>query len=116
MLHVGSVVLDAEDVARAVAFWSAALGYARRDAAGDEDFVVLCDPRRPWVNLSVQRAQGPKRGANRVHLDLYAEDQDAEVRRLESLGARRVPWAYPPDADFVVLADTEGNEFCVVGR
>lgn len=54
----------------------------------------------------------------RVHLDLYAGDaaeQAAEVARLVSLGAERVDWdLYPDDPDFVVLADTEGNRFCVI--
>lgn len=52
-----------------------------------------------------------------MHLDLWVADEDeqrAEVERLVSLGARRVDWAYPEGADFVVLADTEGNLFCVV--
>lgn len=54
---------------------------------------------------------------DRMHLDLYAEDaaaQQAEVDRLIALGAQRVDWEYPDSADFVVLADTEGNLFCVV--
>ncbi|MGO4426694.1 VOC family protein, partial [Streptomyces sp. MCAF7] len=54
----------------------------------------------------------------RIHLDLYAgdsADQEAEVARLISLGAERVDWdSYPDDADFVVLADPEGNRFCVI--
>ena len=54
----------------------------------------------------------------RVHLDLYAgdaADQAAEVERLVSLGATEVDWPlYPPNPDFVVLADTEGNRFCVI--
>lgn len=49
------------------------------------------------------------------HLDLYADDQDAEIDRLITLGADRVDWdEYPADPDFVVLADTEGNRFCVI--
>ena len=51
---------------------------------------------------------------NRVHLDLAAEDQGAEVARLEGLGARRIDVGQPADATFVVLADVEGNEFCVL--
>jgi Glyoxalase-like domain len=55
---------------------------------------------------------------DRTHLDLSAADareQQAEVERLISLGAHRVEdWVYPDDADFVVLADTEGNLFCVI--
>ena len=54
---------------------------------------------------------------DRTHLDLHVaseEEQDAEVARLISLGARRVEWVYPDGANFVVLSDTEGNLFCVV--
>ena len=50
-----------------------------------------------------------------LHLDLYTEDQDHEVERLLSLGATEVHWdKRPPDADYVILADPEGNRFCVV--
>ena len=54
-----------------------------------------------------------------MHLDLWVDqeesDQQTEVERLISLGAKRVDWVYPEGADFVVLADTEGNLFCVIG-
>ena len=51
----------------------------------------------------------------RIPLDLYAEDQAGEVRRLLALGATEVQWdKRPPDADYVILADPEGNRFCVV--
>ena len=51
----------------------------------------------------------------RLHLDLYTEDQAAEVDRLLALGASEVHWdKRPPDADYVILADPEGNRFCVV--
>jgi hypothetical protein len=52
-----------------------------------------------------------------MHLDLHVADaaeQQAEVHRLIALGAKRVDWQYPEGADFVVLADTEDNLFCVV--
>jgi len=51
---------------------------------------------------------------NRIHLDLYADDQEREVERLLALGASRPRWDYPVDADFVVLTDPDGNEFCVI--
>ena len=111
-LYVGSTVRNVTDVDRATAFWTAALGYVVRD--GDPTFVVLTDPRRRWSHVSLQRTDAPKGGRNRLHLDLYADDQRAEVVRLESLGAPRVPWEYPPDADFIVMADPDGNEFCVI--
>lgn len=54
--------------------------------------------------------------ARRHHLDLYAEDQGAEVTRLLGLGAAWVDWHYEPDADYVVLADPDGNRFCVIHK
>lgn len=53
--------------------------------------------------------------ARRHHLDFFTEDQATEVERLVALGASRVAWEYEPEADYVVLADPDGNRFCVVG-
>jgi hypothetical protein len=51
----------------------------------------------------------------RIHLDLYADDQEAEIGRLVALGASRVHWSgRPDDADYEILEDPEGNRFCVV--
>jgi len=111
-LYVGSTVINTTDVPRGVAFWTAALGYVVRHA--DETFAVLTDPRRRWSNVSLQHTEVRKSGHNRLHLDLYSDDQEGEVARLEGLGASRVPWAYPDSADFVVMADPDGNEFCVI--
>ena len=98
MLTIGSVVIRVDDLAREIAFWTAALDYAAREPLGD-DFALL----------------HPRVLPPRIHLDLYADDQDAEVRRLEALGARRVHWdKQPPDADYVIMEDPEGNRFCVV--
>ncbi len=59
-----------------------------------------------------------RRHTDRTHLDLWwnreGPDLQTEVERLISLGATRVDWDYPPDADFVVLADTEDNLFCAI--
>lgn len=113
-LHVGSVVLGVEDVPRALAFWCAALGYAPREEPGT-GWVVLAAPDGRSPNVSLMRSSTPVQARPRVHLDLYADDQRAEVARLVDLGATEVAWdAYPPDADFVVLADPEGNRFCVI--
>jgi hypothetical protein len=54
------------------------------------------------------------RGKNRLHLDLRTDDQDSEVSRIEALGARRASVGQGPDATWVVMADPEGNEFCVL--
>ncbi|MBA2518816.1 MAG: VOC family protein [Chloroflexia bacterium] len=111
-LYVGSTVINTADLDRAITFWTAALGYVVRD--GDPTFAVLTDPRRRWSNVSLQRSDEPKRGRNRLHLDLYTADQAGEVARLEGLGAGRLPWEYEAGHDHIVLADPDGNEFCVI--
>src|SRR5262245_40237454 len=95
-LYIGSIVVNVTDFPRAVAFWSAALGYVARgrdDANVDPDsgWVVLTDPRRRWANLSLNLHPLPRPERNRLHLDLYTQDQAAEVARLEALGATRAP-------------------------
>lgn len=111
-IYVGSVVIDVENVGRASQFWAAALHFEVRNA--DPDFVVLTDPHRRWSNVSIQQSDRPKAGPNRVHLDLYSDDQQAEVERLVVLGAVKLARDYPPDADYIVMADPDGNEFCVI--
>jgi catechol 2,3-dioxygenase-like lactoylglutathione lyase family enzyme len=107
MAQIGSLVLNVTDIDRAATFWRNALGYVPR--AGDNPGALV-----------PQRGEGPALlldETDRTHLDLHVaseQEQQAEVERLISLGARRVDWVYPQGADFVVLADTEGNLFCVV--
>ncbi|PRY00747.1 VOC family protein [Allonocardiopsis opalescens] len=117
MLSIGSVVLGVADVPRAVAFWTRALGYVPREEP-EADWAVLRPAQGAGVQLSLGRSKTPAQDRPRVHLDLYAgdaADQAAEVERLLALGARRVAWElYPEDADFVVLADPDGNRFCVI--
>lgn len=111
-IYVGSTVINVNDMQRAMAFWTAALGYVVRNA--DPTFAVLTDPQRRWVNVSLQLTEAPKQGRNRLHLDLYTKDQAGDVARIKALGAGEPAWEYPPDADFVVLTDPDGNEFCVI--
>jgi catechol 2,3-dioxygenase-like lactoylglutathione lyase family enzyme len=111
-LYVGSTVINVSNIDRAIAFWTAALNYTVRHA--DSTFAVLTDPSRRWSNVSLQLTDAPKQGRNRLHLDLYTPQQEAEVARLEKLGAKRLPWDYPPEPDFIVMGDPDGNEFCVI--
>lgn len=114
MLRVGSIVLRVDDVECEAAFWMAALDYVRRED-DPEDFALLHPRGGIGPNLSLDRVPAASRVPPRIHLDLYAEDQAAEVRRLIGLGATEVHWSRrPPDADYVILADPEGNRFCVV--
>jgi catechol 2,3-dioxygenase-like lactoylglutathione lyase family enzyme len=105
MVRIGAIVLNVSDTARAADFWSQALGYQR---GSNPDFLLPSEPDGPRLHVDE---------TDRTHLDLWvadAEEQRAEVERLQALGATRVAWEYPEDADFVVLADPEGNLFCVV--
>lgn len=119
MLTIGTTVLTVEDIERAGDFWRAALGYVNRREPS-EDWVILDPPDKatweaagPSIALSVTGY--PRHYPPRLHLDLYADDQAAEIARLLELGAREVDWdGYPDDADYIVLEDTEGNRFCVV--
>jgi hypothetical protein len=114
MLRVGSTVLGVSDVRRAAEFWGRALGYVPRDEI-DETFTVLMPPDGVGQNVSLMLSETPAQDKPRVHLDLYTPTPEQEVERLLGLGASRVDWRdYPPDADFTVLADTEGNRFCVI--
>lgn len=71
---------------------------------------------RNGPNLSLDRHRSALNIPPRIHLDLYTEDQGDEVRRLIALGATEVDWSRrPANADYVILADPEGNRFCVVG-
>ena len=114
MLVVGSVVIRVGDLHEQIQFWSDALNYTVREPI-DNDFALLfaTDGTGPNVSLDVhpsERILPP-----RIHLDLYAEDQAAEVHRLIALGATKVDWGRcPDDADYVIMQDPEGNRFCVI--
>lgn len=119
MVRIGTIVIGAADVDRAVEFWSAALGFDVIGFPGSENgFTILRPPSGRGARLAVQRDDRPADPVPRVHLDLVvdsAADQRREIDRLVALGASAVEWAsYPPDHDFVVLADPAGNRFCVV--
>ena len=114
MLVIGSIVIRVHDLKRQVDFWTQALNYVARD--GDDDTFALLHPRDgKGPNVSLDTAPSTVQVPPRIHLDLYAQDQAAEVGRLKALGATDVEWAKKPaDADYVILADPEGNRFCVI--
>ncbi|HUJ05907.1 MAG TPA: VOC family protein [Streptosporangiaceae bacterium] len=118
MLKMGLIVLGVTDMRRAVEFWTEALGFE----------VVVGGPDARWTEvglagpggavLAFQHSDVAPERYPRLHLDLYADDaadQKEQIRRLVALGASEVDWdLYPEDPDFVVLADPDGNRFCVV--
>ena len=113
MLKIGSIVWGVQDVSRAVAFWTAALDYKLKYPAS-EDWAVLIPKTGEGVQMSISKITSPQ--AKRHHIDLFTDDQQKEVARLLSLGATRKDWRHPPNADYVVLNDPDGNPFCVVQR
>jgi catechol 2,3-dioxygenase-like lactoylglutathione lyase family enzyme len=115
MIRIGSIVLRVDDLQRQTEFWQAALGYVRRDNGESDDFVLLGSPDGSGPHLSLDRVRSTLQIPPRLHLDLFTEEQAEEVERLLALGATEVHWdKRPPDADYVILADPEGNRFCVV--
>lgn len=118
VLRLGTIVLGADDADRAASFWAMVLDYdVVRFPGADDDFTILVPPGRVGTRIAVHRSSAPVQERPRVHLDLIVDsaiEQAPEVERLISLGATRVARDYPSDSDVVVLADTEGNGFCVV--
>jgi predicted enzyme related to lactoylglutathione lyase len=114
MLRVGSIVVRVDDLQRQTEFWAAALDYVPRQDPSD-DFVLLRPRDGVGPNVSLDRHDSEVQVPPRIHLDLYTDDQAGEVKRLIGLGATEIHWKRrPPDADYVILADPEGNRFCVV--
>jgi predicted enzyme related to lactoylglutathione lyase len=117
MLRIGSIVIRVDDLPRQAAFWTAALGYVSREdvSAPGADFALLHPPDRNGPNISLDTARSEIHVPPRIHLDLYADDQAAEVERLKKLGASEIHWdKRPANADYVIMADPEGNRFCVI--
>ena len=118
MLTFGVVVLGVTDRPRAEDFWCAALGYRVREDGFGGWAKVLGPAGGTGTMIALQLSETPPEDYPRLHFDLHVTgvaEQEAEAARLVSLGARRVDWdSYPDDPDFIVLADTEGNRFCIV--
>ena len=116
-IRMQCICVDAHDPDAQATFWAAVLGWRRTYDSADE--VVLEPPegsREDGVvpDLLFLRVPEAKTVKNRIHYDVRPDDQAAEVARIEALGARRVDIGQGPAATWVVLADPEGNEFCVL--
>ena len=116
-LRIQCLTIDTAEPIRLARFWQSALGWRiTHDTAAE---VVLEPPNGSpedgvAPDLVFLRVADVKRGKNRLHLDLRPRDQAREVARLEQLGARQVNVGQKGDATWVVLADPDGNEFCVL--
>jgi predicted enzyme related to lactoylglutathione lyase len=113
-LRLHHIVIDTHDLPGLARFWTQALGW-RVLSERDQEIVIGPDVTAP-VGICFMPVTGTKTGKNRVHLDLTtsAADRDAEIERLLAIGARRVDIGQTGQESWTVLADPEGNEFCVV--
>jgi hypothetical protein len=113
-LRIQALGIDSGNPDGIARFWEAALGWRR--TYDSEEEVVLEPPAGDLVGVDVLFLKVPEGKAvkNRLHLDLRPKDQAAEVARLEGLGAKRVDIGQGTDKTWVVMADPDGNEFCVL--
>ncbi|MEB3367775.1 VOC family protein [Saccharopolyspora mangrovi] len=108
------VVIDAHDTEKVAAFWCEVLGWSVVER--DDDGIAIGPADGTWPRIDVYQVPESKSVKNRLHIDLRAGDRSTaeELQRLETLGARRVDVGQSPDDTWTVLADPEGNEFCLL--
>jgi hypothetical protein len=113
--RITEIVVDCVDPARLGAFWCEVLGYVELGWEGD-DLEIGPPDGGPQPTLVLSRTTEPKIGKLRLHFDVNAtdRDQDAELARLFAAGARRADVGQTGDESWEVLADPEGNEFCLL--
>jgi len=116
-IRVQCLCIDSNDPEKLARFWADVLGW-RRTYESDDEIVLEPPAGSPEdgvvPDLLFLKVPETKTIKNRLHLDLRPQDQAAEVERIEALGARRVSVGQGSDVSWVVLADPEGNEFCVL--
>ena len=106
------IVVDAHDLPGLARFWTQALGW-KVLSERENEIVIGTDENAP-VGMCFMPVSEPKTVKNRLHLDLRPDAQDAQVERLLALGATRAEIGQTGEEPWVVLADPEGNEFCVL--
>lgn len=114
MLKIGSVVIRVDDLEAQAEFWQAALGYDRRSTNSDV-FAHLYSKDGDGPDIALDALRSEAQVPPRIHLDLFTGERHAEVARLKGLGATEIPWENrPADAAYTVMADPEGNRFCII--
>jgi len=109
-LNIKDFIIDCADPERLASFWGELLGRPIVGRTGP--YVWL--KRENGLGMGFQRVTEPKAGKSRVHFDLGSEDPEAQQRRVEALGGRRLT-GYEAGG-FLVMADPEGNEFCIIPK
>ncbi|MFJ4656920.1 VOC family protein [Nocardia sp. NPDC088792] len=118
--RISELVINCADPQRLADFWCEVLGYV--ELGWEHDALEIGPPEvgfgGPQPTLVFSPSTDPKRGTLPLHFDVNADDrdQDAELERLLAAGARKVDVGQPDDASWHVLADPEGNEFCLLRR
>ena len=105
--RLSDVVVDAVDAERLASFWGTLLGL---EVTSRGPTYVILRPLPVGMQLTIQAVPEPKAGKNRLHLDITVPDQDAAVARVIALGGRH----FADVEDWRVMADPEGNEFCLL--
>jgi len=120
MLTLQCITVDAHNPKALAEFWAEALGWSVGEDGDDIGWWIereLNDPKKTgFPDILFLKVPDSKVAKNRLHLDLRPDDQAAEVARLESLGAKKIDigQSTDPDTTWVVMADPEGNEFCIL--
>lgn len=114
--RISELVLDAADPERLAAFWSAVLGYVEVGREDDGSIEIGPPGGGPQPTLLLSPSSAPRTGQLPLHIDVNAtdRDQDAELERLLALGAVPADVGQTGDESWHVLADPEGNEFCLL--
>jgi predicted enzyme related to lactoylglutathione lyase len=118
-LRIQCITIDSEDPHKLAEFWASALDWKITYSDEIEVCLELLDGS-PEVgripDILFLKNPDKKQVKNRLHLDLRPQNQEAEVSRLEALGAKRIEIGQSdyPETTWVVMADPEGNEFCVL--
>ncbi|RZQ64856.1 VOC family protein [Amycolatopsis suaedae] len=111
-MTLGMVTVDCADPVALAGFWTKALGVEVVQNFEDA-YLVLAPQEGTGVSVALQQVPEERAGKNRLHLDFGTGDRAAEVARLVGLGATELREHSVPGLDWTVLADPEGNEFCV---
>jgi hypothetical protein len=112
-LRIDTVTIDARDPQSLARWWAEALAYDVVEEEPDE--IAVCPPGgAAGTTLLFVDSADAKTVKNRIHLDLRPDDRDAEVDRLVAMGARHVDIGQTGEETWVVLADPEGNELCIL--
>jgi predicted enzyme related to lactoylglutathione lyase len=113
MLKIGNVTFDCDNPAKVAAFWGAALGYKVQDL--NDGFSMATHPEGAPPTLLFIKVPEARTVKNRVHMDMAADNREAEVARLTELGGTRGETHEMPEyhVKWTVMQDPEGNELCV---